>query len=99
MKIVQICLFSLLVTGAVYEAPDAPVKSQVTVKDDVIHFFPDNPESGIIAHEQIGDKQLWGSAVRRSSKTRQIRITTYIGQSGTKTLVKFRYPFSDASAT
>jgi len=99
MKIGQICLFSLLVTGAVYAAPDAPVKSQVTVKDDVIHFFPDNPESGIIAHEQIGDKQLWGSAVRRSSKTRQIRITTYIGQSGTKTLVKFRYPFSDASAT
>ncbi len=53
----------------------------------------------MIAHEQIEDKKLWVGAIRRNNKTRQIRITSYIGQSGTKTLVKFHYPFGDASAT
>ena len=95
----QIWLCSLLMIGAVYAAPETRASSSVTVKDDVIHFFSDTPESGLIAREQIGDRQLWVSAVRRGGKTRQIRITSYMGQSGTETRVKFRYPFGDASAT
>jgi hypothetical protein len=95
MKIGQICLFGLLMIGAVYASADASEISNVTVKDGVIHIFPGNPEGGMIAREQIGGQQLWVSAVRRDGKTRQIRITSYIGQSGTKTRVKFRYPFGN----
>ncbi len=56
----------------------------VMIKDDVIHCFSDGAADGIIAHHAIEGKKLWVDAIRRNGKTRQIRVTSYVG--GTKTL-------------
>ncbi len=96
----QFILICLLAMTDVYAA-ELTATTNITFKDEILHVFPDNPESGVIAREQMGDQDLWVGAVRCNGKTRQIRITSYVGGRGTRkhTLVKFRYPFGDASAT
>jgi lysophospholipase L1-like esterase len=98
MKMQFICVVSLMLTSAVH-APDTPASSHVTIKDGVIEFFGDNPKDALIAREQIGEKELWGGGVRRDGKTRQIRITSYVGGRHTSTPILLRYPFGAASAT
>jgi len=98
MKICQTCLIGFMLTTAAHAAERAALP-QVAVKDGVITFFPGSPESGVIPQEQIEGKKLWVDAVRRDGKTRQIRITSYVGKPGIRIPIKFRYPFGDASAT
>jgi hypothetical protein len=66
--------------------------NNVTVKDGVIHCFSDGVQDGIVAHCQIEGKQLWVDAIRRGGKTRQIRVTSYVGQAGSQTPVKLFWP-------
>jgi lysophospholipase L1-like esterase len=96
----HIILICLLAMTGVYAA-ELTATTNITFKDEILHIFPDNPESGVIAREQIGDQDLWVGAVRRNGKTRQIRITSYVGGRETRkhTLLKVRYPFGGASAT
>ena len=71
----------------------------VLVAEGVIEFFPKTPKEGIIARYQLPGKEIWVGAVRTGSKTRQVRITSYHGARGSKTLLKFIYPFGTNSAT
>ena len=87
-----------LVTVSIADT-DRTQSKNVRVLDDVIEFFPKNPKEGIIARQQIPGKEIWIGAVRQNNKTRQIRITSYHGARGSKTLIKFVYPFGANSAT
>jgi lysophospholipase L1-like esterase len=98
MKMHLVCLVSLLLTSSAYAA-DTPASSDVTIKDGVIHIFSEKPKSGIIVRQQIEGRKLWVSAVRSNDQTRQLRIITRVGGRRSRTPVKFRYPFGDASAT
>lgn len=64
----------------------------VTIENGVIHCFPNGEKDCVIAHYQIDGKKLWVDAIRRDGKTRQVRITSYVGQQGTKTPVKLFWP-------
>ena len=86
----------LLAEGVTKKAP-----AGVEYKDEVITFFPANPDNGHIVRDQIGDLDLWASGIRKDGKTRQIRLSNKVGGRGSKkkTIVQFKYPFGDASAT
>ena len=65
----------------------------------VIHFFPENQKDAKLFRYQLPGKQVWMDAIRVDNKTRQIRITALPASREVQTLVKFKYPFGDASVT
>ena len=67
--------------------------------DGVICFFPENQKEAKFSRFQFPGKQVWMDATRIDGKTEQIRITSYDVSHKVRTLVKFRYPFGDASVT
>ncbi|MFT7031607.1 MAG: hypothetical protein ACJA2S_000098 [Cyclobacteriaceae bacterium] len=67
--------------------------------DGVIHFFPENQKEAKLSRFQFPGKQVWMDATRIDGKTQQIRITAYDVSRKVRTLVKFKYPFGDASVT
>lgn len=67
--------------------------------DGVIHFFPENQKDGKLTNYKFQGKPLWLDAVRVDGKTRQIRITANPASRKGSTLVRFKYPFGDASVT
>lgn len=67
--------------------------------DGVIHFFPENPKEAKLSRYQFPGKEVWMDAIRIDGKTRQIRITALPVSREVNTLVKFKYPFGDASVT
>ena len=71
----------------------------VNPMDGVIHFFPENPKEAKLTRFQFPGKQVWMDALRIDNKTQQIRITALPASREVKTLLKFKYPFGDASAT
>lgn len=103
---ISLLLNTTLAHGAdkpVLEFSQAPATRQMTgqvvVKDDVIRCFPDGKD-GVVAHHQIVGKSLWVDAIRRDGKTRQVRVTSYVGSAGTKTPVKiFWPPMADGTVT
>lgn len=68
-------------------------------KGGIIHFFPENQKEAKLSRFQFPGKQLWMDATRIDGKTQQIRITAYDVSRKVRTLVKFKYPFGDASVT
>jgi lysophospholipase L1-like esterase len=91
-----ICVLSVaLLSGA-----QGDRSAHIRVNDGIIAFFPDQPADAVIARKRIGGENLWAGGVRRDGKTRQVRITSYVGGRGAKpSLVRLRYPFGEASAT
>lgn len=85
-----------LIAASIATAEDQP---DVKVVDGVIHFFPSEPKDGMIVNYQVPGKRVWVRGVRSNGKTRQVRIFSVEGARGTKTQVKFRYPFGTDSAT
>lgn len=84
MKFRLITLFILTATLANAET------GSLTVKNGVIHCFPDGKD-GVIAHQRIEGKNIWVDAIRRDGKVRQIRVTCSVsGQ--TTTPVKCYWP-------
>ena len=67
--------------------------------DGGVHFFPKNKKDAKLSRYQLPGKNVWLDAIRIDSKTRQIRITARPVSREVKTLVKFKYPFGDASVT
>ncbi len=67
--------------------------------DGIIHFFPENQREGKLSHYQLPERPVWMDATRMDGKTRQIRITALPDSREVKTVVRFIYPFGDASAT
>lgn len=67
--------------------------------DGVVHFFPENQNEAKLSRFQYPGKQIWMDALRIGGKTQQIRITALPESREINTLVKFKYPFGDASVT
>lgn len=65
----------------------------------VIHFFPKKQKAAKVSHYQLPGKPVWIDAIRVNGKTQQIRISALPESREIKTLVKFKYPFGDASVT
>ena len=82
-------------------AADATAQTNhVTIEEGVVHCFADGVKDGVIAHHQLDGQKLWVDAIRRGGKTRQVRVTSYVGQAGTLTPVKLFCPESgDATIT
>ena len=67
--------------------------------DGVVQFFPENQNEAKLSRFQYPGKQVWMDALRVGGKTEQIRIAAFPTSRKDTTLVKFRYPFGDASVT
>ena len=73
-------------------APAATAGNSITVKDGVIHCFPEGVKDGVITHAQVEGKAIWVDAVKRAGKIRQLRVTSTAGGRGGKTPVKVYCP-------
>ena len=91
-----VCLVVFLSASCGVFAQDQP---DVAVANGVIHFFPAEPENGVIARYQIPGQDVWIGAARRYDKTRQVRIHSRQGGRGTSSRIAFLYPFGTDSAT
>ena len=85
-------IISLLAIFSGINACAESATNHITTVDGVIHCFPNGEKDGIIAHYQVDGKKIWVDAIRHGGKTRQVRITSYVGQQGTKTPVKLFWP-------
>ena len=100
MKPQTILILTALLSGAPFawaapaatNAAPAAQEQNVTVEDGVIRCFPDGAADGSICQYQVGGKRLWVDAVRRKGRTREVRITSYVGRGGTKTPIKLFWP-------
>lgn len=98
MKLIAFPLFLLILVFNSWSQNSEELVS-INPVDGVIHFFPENQKEGKLTNYKFPGKELWLDAVRIDGKTRQIRITANPASRKGNTLVRFKYPFGDASVT